>query len=80
MIHTATCVRLNGVIGNRGLLQLSVERREELERWAQSRALPAGDVFRARLILCLAEGLSYREIEEETGRKRAHGIQVEEPV
>jgi transposase len=60
-------VRLSGVIGNRGLLQLSVEQREELERWAQSRALPAGDVFRARLILCLAEGLSYREIERRLG-------------
>ena len=27
------------------------------------RALPAGDVFRARLIRALADGLSYREIE-----------------
>jgi len=26
--------------------------------------LPAGDVFRARLILALAEGKSYREIEK----------------
>lgn len=43
------------------------EQREELERWAQSRALPAGDVFRARIILCLAEGLSYREIERRLG-------------
>lgn len=43
-------------------LHLTEEQREELERWAQSRALPAGDVFRARLILALAEGLSYREI------------------
>jgi len=34
-----------------------------LERWAQSRTLPAGDVFRARLILALAAGKSYREIE-----------------
>src|ERR1051325_1753671 len=30
----------------------------------QSRTLPAGDVFRARLILPLAEGLSYRTIQE----------------
>src|SRR3954447_13775279 len=29
-----------------------------------SRSLPAGDVFRARLILMLAEGLSYTEIQE----------------
>jgi transposase len=52
---------------NRGLLQLSSEQKEELERWAQSRALPAGDVFRARLILLLADGLSYREIEQKLG-------------
>ena len=52
---------------NRELLQLSSEQREELERWAQSRALPAGDVFRARLILALADGLSYREIEGTLG-------------
>jgi hypothetical protein len=41
----------------------TVEEKPELERWAQSRTLPAGDVFRARLILALAEGKSYREIE-----------------
>jgi transposase len=52
---------------NQGLLQVSSEQREELERWAQSRALPAGDVFRARLVLCLADGLSYREIERKLG-------------
>jgi transposase len=40
---------------------------EELQRWAQSRALPCGDVFRAWLILALAEGLSYREIEKKLG-------------
>jgi transposase len=45
------------------LLILSTDEREELVRWAQSRTLPAGDVFRARLILALADGLSYREIE-----------------
>ena len=52
---------------NRGLLQVSAEERQELERWAQSRALPAWDVFRARLILLLAEGVSYREIERTLG-------------
>lgn len=52
---------------NRSLLQVGSEQREELERWAQSRALPAGDVFRARLILALADGLSYREIERKLG-------------
>lgn len=52
---------------NRRLLQVSSEQRGELERWAQSRALPAGDVFRARLILALADGLTYREIERKLG-------------
>jgi len=55
------------VADNLGLLQVSPEQKEELERWAQSRSLPAGDVFRARLLLCLAEGLSYREIERKLG-------------
>lgn len=45
------------------LLILSDDEREELMRWAQSRSLPAGDVFRARLILALADGFSYHEIE-----------------
>jgi len=48
---------------NRNLLTLTPEEKQDLERWAQSRTLPAGDVFRARLILALAEGQSYREIE-----------------
>jgi hypothetical protein len=47
------------------LLILSQDEREELTRWAQSRSLPAGDVFRARLILALADGLSFREIESQ---------------
>jgi hypothetical protein len=55
------------VADNRKLLQVSSEQREELERWAQSRSLPAGDVFRARLILALADGQSYREIERRWG-------------
>src|SRR5260221_1947378 len=48
---------------NRNLLPLTPEEKQDLERWAQSRTLPAGDVFRARLILALAEGKSYRQIE-----------------
>ena len=52
---------------NRSLLQVTTEQRDELERWAQSRTLPAGDVFRARIILALADGLSYREIERRLG-------------
>src|SRR6266481_4976024 len=47
---------------NRDLLKLIPEQREDLQRWAQSRTLPAGDVFRARLILALADGTTYRQI------------------
>jgi transposase len=49
---------------NRNLLTLTPEEKQELQRWAQSRTLPAGDVFRARLILALADGQSYSEIEK----------------
>jgi transposase len=49
---------------NRSLLILTADEKQELERWSQSRTLPAGDVFRARLILTLAEGQSYREIQK----------------
>lgn len=49
---------------NRNLLILTPEEKQELERWAQSRTLPAGDVFRARLILALAQGKTYEEIEK----------------
>lgn len=48
----------------RELLTLTAEQREELSRWTQSRTLPAGDVFRARLILALADGLSYMQIKK----------------
>ncbi len=51
---------------NQRLLQVSAEQRNELEL-GQSRSLPAGDVFRARLILALADGLTYREIERKLG-------------
>src|ERR1700693_2316388 len=46
------------------LLILTFEERDELERWARSRSLPSATVFRARLILALAGGLSYRAIEK----------------
>jgi transposase len=55
------------VTDNQGLLQVDAEQRDELEGWAQSRTLPAGDVFRARLILALADGMSYREMERKLG-------------
>jgi transposase len=55
------------VADNQGLFELSDEQREELRGWAQSRSLPAGYVFRARLILALADGLTYRQIEQTLG-------------
>ena len=50
--------------------ELTKEQREELTRWAQSRTLPAGDVFRARLMLALAEGKSWSQIEIELQTSR----------
>ncbi len=46
----------------RKLLEVTAEERTELTRWAQSRTLPAGDVFRARIILGLADGLTWEQI------------------
>lgn len=46
---------------------LSEEQQLELNRIAQSRSLPAGYVFRARLILMLAEGASYNAIKQRLG-------------
>ena len=45
-------------------LSLSEQQRADLNEIAQSRALPAGFVFRAKLILMLAEGLAYSMIQE----------------
>ena len=52
------------------MLRINDEQRTELERWASSRTLPAGDVFRARLILALASGKSYSQVEAELGTSR----------
>ena len=71
MIRKAGPLRLYGMAGHRELLEMSEEQREELEGWAQSRTLPAGDVFGARIVLALAEGLSYREIERKLGASSA---------
>jgi hypothetical protein len=46
------------------VITLTADERAELEQMAQSRTLPAGDVFRARLVLMLADGLPYRIIQE----------------
>ena len=43
-------------------MPITQEQRNELTKWAQSRTLPAGDLFRARLILALADGASYSQI------------------
>ena len=45
-------------------ITLTSEERAELEQMTQSRTLPAGDVFRARLVLLLAEGFPYRTIQQ----------------
>jgi transposase len=45
-------------------VSLSEDERRELERMSLSRSLPAGDVFRARLILMLADCRSYTEIQK----------------
>jgi transposase len=45
-------------------IRLSKLEHDELREMTLSRTLPAGDVFRARLILMLAERRSYREIQE----------------
>jgi transposase len=43
---------------------LTEDEQQELERMSLSRTLPAGDVFRARLILMLANGCSYSEVQQ----------------
>jgi len=44
---------------------LTPEEQQELQQVCLSRSLPAGDVFRARLILMLAAGRSYAEIRDQ---------------
>jgi transposase len=45
-------------------LVLSQAEHEELQQMSVSRSLPAGDVFRARLILMLAAGRTYAEVQQ----------------
>ena len=47
---------------NQFVLRVTDEQRSELRKWAASRTLPAGDVFRARLILALADQQTYSQI------------------
>lgn len=55
--------RLIGTMAKNPVLSLSAEERDYLKRFAQSRTLPVSDVFKARLILALADGKSYRTIQ-----------------
>jgi transposase len=52
------------------LRQLTAGEREELTRWSRSRTLEARGVFVASLILALADGKSYTEIERELNTSR----------
>jgi hypothetical protein len=52
------------------VIQLSAEEREELTWWSKSRTLPSGDVFKASLILALADGKSYSAVEAELNTSR----------
>jgi transposase len=45
-------------------IELSKDEQEELRQMSVSRSWPAGDVIRARMILMLAQGRSYREIQK----------------
>src|ERR1700684_3137635 len=45
-------------------LILTEEERQELQQMTQSRMLPAGDVMRSRMILLLADGVSYQKIQD----------------
>src|ERR1700685_2993521 len=52
------------------VIKVSAEEREELTQWSKSRTLAAGDVFKARLILALADGKSYSAVEAELNTSR----------
>ena len=54
----------------KALIILTREEREELTKRAASRSLAAADVFKARLILALADGHSYSSIERELNTPR----------
>jgi uncharacterized protein YerC len=43
-------------------LVLTEQEHDELRQMSLARSLPAGDIFRARLILMLAEGRTYADI------------------
>jgi Homeodomain-like domain len=61
LITLSGLIRLILMRRNQPVLSITAEQRDELRKWATSRTLPAGDVFRSRLIVALAEGQSYRQ-------------------
>jgi len=52
------------------VIELDADEREELTGWSKSRTLPAGEVFKAKLILALADGKSYSAVEAELNTSR----------
>lgn len=57
--------------GWHAVIKLTEQERDELMRWSTSRTLAAGDVFKAKLILALADGVSYSRIEAELKTSRS---------
>jgi transposase len=58
------------VVPRYGELKVTESQREELTKWAQSRTLPAGDVFRAKIILALADGWTWAQIAAALGTSK----------
>jgi transposase len=56
--------------GWQAVIDLTEDEREELTRWSSSRTLRSGDVFKAKLILALADGMSYSGIAAELNTSR----------
>jgi hypothetical protein len=52
------------------VIEWSAEERDELTGWSNSRTLPAGDVFKAKLIIALADGKRYSTVEAELNTSR----------
>jgi Helix-turn-helix domain len=57
-----SAVLIRHIIMERNLMALTEQERDELARRASSRTLNAGEVFRANLILALADGRTYAKI------------------
>lgn len=57
-------LRLRGMPFSAEPVRLTDDEHSELRQMSLSRSLPSGDVFRARLILMLADGRTYAEIQQ----------------